>query len=157
MSLLTINQKVILYGALVYLLCYVIMGLVCLRGLLTERRQMIIPFFFVLVLLELVMLTMGILLVVYGPSFLEERRQELEQVTKEDMYVMLGGIFKPNIVKLIRTMDEIRDVTLDGADINYDAFYANVFEEEVKLEPLERNLIYLFNCRSLYCRLYSAT
>ena len=133
------------------------MGLVCLRGLLTERRQMIIPFFFVLVLLELAMLTMGILLVVYGPSFLEQRRQELEQVTREDMYVLLGGIFKPNIVKLIRTMDEIRDVTLDGANIHYDAFYANVFEEEVKLKPLERNLIYLLNCRSLYCRLYSAT
>ena len=118
---------------------------------------MIIPFFFVLVLLELAMLTMGILLVVYGPSFLEQRRQELEQVTREDMYVLLGGIFKPNIVKLIRTMDEIRDVTLDGANIHYDAFYANVFEEEVKLKPLERNLIYLLNCRSLYCRLYSAT
>lgn len=133
LSLLTINQKIILYGALVYLLCYVIMGVVCLRGLLTERRQMIIPFFFVLVVTELAIVTFGILTVVYGPSLVENRKQELEQATMDDMYVMLGSVFKPNIVKLIQTVVEIRDVTIDPAQINYDAFFANVFEEEVKL------------------------
>ena len=108
------------------------MGVVCLRGLLTERRQMIIPFFFVLVVTELAIVTLGILTVVYGPSLVEDRKQELEQATMDDMYVMLGSVFKPNIVKLIQTVVEIRDVTIDPAHINYDAFFANVFEEEVK-------------------------
>ena len=129
MSILTFNQKLVLYGTLLYLLSYVVFGLVCLRGLLTEERRKIVPFFFILLITELAIITTIVLVVIFGPKLLEDAKQEVSTI--DDVYILLGKIFKPKIVTLIKTMNELRDATVEADAIDYNAFFHSVFQEKV--------------------------
>ena len=134
MSILTFNQKLVLYGTLLYLLCYVIIGMVCLRGLLTEQRRKIVPFFFILLITELAIIATFVLVLIFGPKLLEDAKQEVSTI--DDVYILLGKIFKPKIVTLIKTMTELRDVSVDADLIDYDAFFHSVFQETVSFSPI---------------------
>jgi len=145
MSILTFNQKLVLYGTLLYLLSYVVFGLVCLRGLLTEERRKIVPFFFILLITELAIITTIVLVVIFGPKLLEDAKQEVSTI--DDVYILLGKIFKPKIVTLIKTMNELRDPTVDADAIDYNAFFHSVFQEKFLIQSkVLQNMMIITTC-----------
>ena len=68
LAILSLNQKLLIYGTLIYLFTFTVLGIVCLRGLLTESKQRVVPFFFMLVLTELGIIVSTVLIVIHGPQ-----------------------------------------------------------------------------------------
>jgi len=128
---LSTNVKLIYFTVFLYLAAFTILGFICLRGLMMEEKRKIIPFMVILIVTQVSIVIGGIVGAIKGGQAFEEA---MANQTKDDIFEMLGMVFKEKFVKFIETAIELQEIVLTDDALNIDALLEAIFHPQVLVQ-----------------------
>jgi hypothetical protein len=109
------NVKLIYTVLILYLCCFSILGFLCLRGLLCEVKQKVIPFMVILTFTEIALIIGGVVGVVKGSEALKEKLDEVE-LNEDTIKSMLGIVFVEKYADSFASLFTLSTVGFKGID-----------------------------------------